>query len=93
MNARCPDCSATGERLTHDKTCPLGLAIDAFCDLGRLWFEQHPGEVRYVRPITWAEQQESLLYGVASILLTTHVVVTQLAPGVRHRHPIAGEVA
>jgi hypothetical protein len=55
----CPDCAATfeGIELHHEATCPLGNGIDAICDEDREYFETHPGQWHYTRPITRAERQ------------------------------------
>lgn len=86
----CPDCSAVADdnrHLTHDETCPLGLAIDKVVDGDRDWFLTHPDAAERHRPITPIEKQEYLVFGFSDVQLATHVQVTQIAPGVRRRHP------
>jgi hypothetical protein len=53
---RCPDC--TGRLLVksyHDGSCPLFMAIKAEFDLDKEWFEAHPADREYYRPVSPAE--------------------------------------
>jgi hypothetical protein len=51
-------------------------------DADREWFKQNPDADQYVREITRAEKN---MLRLAGELPQTHVLVTQLAPGVRKR--------
>ena len=88
--AACPDCSAdyVDQILTHDETCPIGLAIDAICDVDQRWFEAHPEATEYRRPVTTAEVIEQRTAGVWPDVrgrVVGRVLVTQIAPGLRIR--------
>ncbi len=92
MSARCPDCSAVeaNRHLGHDRTCPLGTALDAVMDEDRDWFAAHPFATVRHRPIKTAERTEYRMYGYWEVAHMTHVQVIQLTPGVRLRHPYGG---
>lgn len=86
----CPDCAArsTGQHLTHDKACPLGLAIDERCAEDRRWFEAHPFATHYHRPLHWSERAELVMWRLIPDVegeVIGRVLVHQLAPGVRTR--------
>ncbi len=51
-------------------------------DIDRDWFDQNPDQDWYVRPITDTELN---LLKMAGEPPQTHVLITQLAPGVRKR--------
>ncbi len=38
-------------------TCPLADGVDAVCDADREYFDAHPDEWYYTRPISAAERQ------------------------------------
>jgi hypothetical protein len=85
----CPDCSArpNGNRITHDKTCPLGLAIDKVMEADREWFENHPNSSEYWRPASRAEIQDyAMMTGCEpDYSLEVRCCVQQLGPGLRKR--------
>jgi hypothetical protein len=85
----CPDCSAVtvDNKLKHDPTCPAGLGIDRVMDMDRAWFEEHPGQSEYPRKITQAEITEHQT-SMPDEPPGTHVVVTQIAPGLRQRRGV-----
>jgi len=84
--AVCPDCSAVmvDKHLTHDETCPIGLAIEAICDADRDWFEAHPAATEYRRLVALAEVIEQRTAGVWPDV-QGWVVVSQIVPGLRMR--------
>jgi hypothetical protein len=86
----CPDCgSAVGDRgAEHTKDCPMMLGIEQACADDRAYFEAHPGEVNYWRPITDAERREFALVGERHTA-RSQVCVTQVADGVRSRRFVA----
>jgi hypothetical protein len=85
----CPDCAAVtrSDHLSHEATCPLGLAMDTVTDADAEWFERHPSANAYRRPITWAEAEELRTLGLmpAGCEIQGRVFVRQLTPGVRTR--------
>lgn len=87
----CPDCNAvaTDYHLTHERSCPLGLAIDERQVADRRWFEAHPYATEYRRAPHWSEIAELKMAGWLPGLdceTTGRVLVSQLAPGVRVRN-------
>lgn len=92
MSARCPDCSGVevDRHLNHDKTCPLGLSIDAVSDEDRDWFAAHPWATARHRRLTVAERIDFRMHGYWEADHWTHVQVIQVQPGVRARHPYGG---
>ncbi len=92
----CPDCNATagGHHLIHQKTCPLGVAIDQRCDADREWFEAHPRAQEYRRAPHWSEIAELKMWELIPDVTGEpigRVTVSQVAPGVRARQ--FGDVA
>lgn len=86
----CPDCGArlAGQNLTHERTCPLGLAIDERSAADRAWFAAHPFATEYRRALHWSERAELVLWGLFPDVdgeTVGRVLVRQLAPGVRTR--------
>lgn len=63
-------------------------AADRAPDLDRRWFETHPGQTRYVRPIVEGEFPP-----FAELHSVSHVLVEQVRPGMRLRYPVQGEPA
>lgn len=82
MTAACPDCAApvVGRVMTHADSCPAARGMDRVMDADRAWFAAHPDEDWYTRPVDPAERIERDLPPGG------HVVVYQLAPGLRSRH-------
>ncbi len=86
----CPDCNVTtiGPHLTHERTCPLGLAVDERCADDRRWFEAHPFATEYRRPPHWSEIADLKMWGLLPDVTGEaigRVLVHQVAPGVRTR--------
>jgi hypothetical protein len=85
----CPDCAAEAvdRYVTHEKTCPLGLAIDASCAADRAYFEKHPGSKVYWRAIRTSEVDELRMFHVIPDIgrLAGRVTVTRLCDGLRTR--------
>lgn len=85
----CPDCDApaSGGRFDHQECCPFLRGQDATSDNDRQWFEDHPGETVRVRPPFPSEQMENSHANTTEPgSWVTHVIVTQIEPGLRHRH-------
>jgi hypothetical protein len=55
----CPDCNATldGIELLHETTCPIARGIDDICAADKAYFDEHPDEWYFTRPISVAERQ------------------------------------
>jgi hypothetical protein len=90
VTAACPDCAAvaSGRHLTHDETCPLGLAIEAVVADDREWFERRPFAEERWRPITPAETAEIRAFGGIDPGVDPtgwRVHISWLADGVRGR--------
>src|SRR6476620_6392543 len=53
----CPDCASdfVGREMRHEPTCPASAALDAVTDDDARYFEEHPGEMLRVPPISHAE--------------------------------------
>ncbi|MGH3807787.1 MAG: hypothetical protein ACRDRU_14415 [Pseudonocardiaceae bacterium] len=86
----CPDygARATNQKLTYEKTCPLGLALDERTDADRRWFEARPWASEYRRPLHWSERAELVMWGVfadAEGEAIGRVLVRRLGPGLRAR--------
>ena len=56
-------------------------AIERASELDRVYFEQHPGETEYVRPIVPGEFPPEVD--------ANNVMVTQVTPGIRVRVPVS----
>lgn len=91
----CPDCTGVmnlKKMLRHDSTCPTGRGIDEMSEADREWFEAHPGETEYVRPLHWTERDQLIRSGdlnvprpVPGASLEGETLVMQARPGVRIR--------
>ncbi len=85
----CPDCCADnrGGMLDHEKTCPLGQAIDKSSAADREFFVAHPGTDFFCRAV---DRADILAMESAGTPLTDpkgwRVRVTALGPGVRQRN-------
>jgi hypothetical protein len=104
MTARqpvCADCTAVlvDSHLTHDSTCPVGVAEDERLAADRRYFEDHPGAQSFVRQITQSEITELRLVGriPPGWSAAGTIEVVQIRPGVRLRrfkdawlHPMGG---
>jgi hypothetical protein len=53
----------------------------------RAWFEAHPDEDVYHRPITCAEVSEWIMWGEPDVRFCTHMAIWRVAPGARWRQP------
>lgn len=60
-------------------------AADQASEQDRLWFEANPGQTRYVRPVVKGEFPP-----FAGLRSVSQVLVLQVQPGVRLRHPLQG---
>ena len=52
---------------THASGCPHDAAFEAVCAADRSWFDQHPTEVEYWRPVTWPEIQDLRAAGILPV--------------------------
>ncbi len=80
----CPDCAATfdGNGLRHEDTCPLAAGVDAVCDADAAYFEAHPDEWYFTRPISAAELQTMAHLDPAGAALgPNHVHVLRVSGG------------
>lgn len=85
---QCPDCPAQMDatnHLSHDDTCPLGLATDETCLDDRRFFDANPGVRIRCRPLFPMELAE--FRAMDGVRLPGHrqVRVYAMLPGVRRR--------
>ncbi len=59
------------------------LIREATSELDRLWFEEHPGSRCYLRRYVPGE------YGPARPVSANHILVIEMFPGARMRHPLS----
>ena len=87
----CPDCAAEfeGTQLVHEPTCPMARGVDEVCDRDREFFEQHPHEQYFTRPMAPAERQTMAHIDPAGAA-ASHVHVLRV-PGGRVRQFCSGE--
>ncbi|MGH3420324.1 MAG: hypothetical protein ACRDQU_03000 [Pseudonocardiaceae bacterium] len=90
VTVTCPDCNTrtTGQHLTHQKTCPLGIAIDERTAADREWFQAHRWASEYRRPLHWSERAELVMWGIWPDVdgdAVGRVLVCRLGPGLRVR--------
>ncbi len=83
----CPDCCAEfdGLELLHEPTCPLAGGVDAVCDADREYFEAHPSEWHFTRPIAAAELQTMQYFDPAGAATNPNHVHVLRMPGGRMR--------
>lgn len=84
---QCTDCSAKslGNKLVHDDSCPAANALDRTMDFDRGWFDDHPGQYVFIRPVTKSEVMEYQLANGKDVK-GFYVTVSYIAPGLRRRH-------
>jgi hypothetical protein len=76
---------AVGRELTHDPTCPIGLATDELMVSDRDWFDTRPGVLHRCRAVTSGERMEMGLMAQRPISAESVIHVQQLTPGSRAR--------